>query len=625
MKREDLLGGGRELLEKLFRNSPAAIGLVRLRDGVMLDINEAYERLFGWRREEVVGRSTEELRIWVDAEERERFRALIAGQGRVTDFLSRARRRNGEMFDSQLSSEVIEESGERILLVIVVDVTERRRAEAALRQSEQRYRTLTASMLEGILILQDGRFAYANPGALELVGHTLEELLGREFAPFIHPEDRELVRERHRRRAAGEALEARYDIRILPHTGEPRWVQIASEKVDWEGRPAVLTLISDISERKRAEAALRSSEQRFKALVELSSDWYWVTDTEHRFTFRDGEILRRMGIPPQEDYGLRRWEMGFLNMDEAAWAEHRAALARREEFRDLLLERRSPDGRVHWATISGRPLFNASGAFVGYHGTGRDITLQVMAEQRLKRFNVELETKVAERTEALDAANRELEAFSYSVSHDLRAPLRAIDGFARLLEERHAAALAAEARGYVRRVREGAQRMNRLIEDLLALSRLGRAELRLREVDLSELAQAVAAELAAAAPERAVEWRIAPGLSARADPGLMRAALANLLGNAWKYTGRAERAVIELGRTPGGELFVRDNGVGFDSQHAPGLFEPFRRLHAPEEFEGSGIGLAIVRRVIERHHGRVRAESAPGAGATFYFTLPAAR
>jgi PAS domain S-box-containing protein len=382
---------------------------------------------------------------------------------------------------------------------------------------------------------------------------------------------------------------------------------------------------SDDTERRREEQALREREQRYRALVDLTADFYWQTDEQHRFTFREGRVLERMGLPPASDYGKTRWELDFLNMTPADWGEHRALLARREEFRDLLLERRSPDGRVHWATISGRPLFNASGAFVGYHGTGRDVTLQVMAEQRLKRFNVELETKVAERTEALDAANRELEAFSYSVSHDLRAPLRAIDGFARLLEERHAAALAAEARGYVRRVREGAQRMNRLIEDLLALSRLGRAELRLREVDLSELAQAVAAELAAAAPERAVEWRIAPGLSARADPGLMRAALANLLGNAWKYTGRAERAVIELGRTTGGELFVRDNGVGFDSQHAPGLFEPFRRLHAPEEFEGSGIGLAIVRRVIERHHGRVRAESAPGAGATFYFTLPAAR
>jgi PAS domain S-box-containing protein len=623
MRDDDLLRRSQELLAKLFRNSPAAVGLVRLRDGVMLDVNEAYERLFGWTREEVIGRSTEALRIWVDAEERERFRALIAEKGRVVDFISKARRKDGEIFDSQLSSEVIEESGERILLVIGVDVTERRRAEAALRQSEQRYRTLAATMVEGILILQDGRFAYANPGALELIGYSFEEIQGREFAPFIFPEDRELVRERHRRRTAGEALEPRYDIRILPRSGEPRWVQIANEKVDWEGRPAVLTVISDITERKRAEAALRESEQRFRALVDLSSDWYWVTDAEHRFTFREGEILRRMGIPPEADYGKRRWEMpDFVNMEEAAWVEHRALLERREEFRDLLLERRSPDGRVHWATISGRPLYDSNGAFIGYHGTGRDVTQQVTAEQRLKKFNVELERKVIERTEALDAANRELEAFSYSVSHDLRAPLRAIDGFARLLEDKHGGSLDEGGRGYLRRVREGARRMNRLIEDLLAFSRAARAELAAREIDLSALAQAVAAELAAGAPEREVEWRIAEGLHANADPRLMRVVLANVLGNAWKYTGRAGRARIEIGCAPNGEFFVRDNGVGFDPQHAAGLFEPFRRLHGEEEFEGSGVGLATVRRIIERHQGRVRAESAPGDGATFYFTLP---
>jgi light-regulated signal transduction histidine kinase (bacteriophytochrome) len=154
--------------------------------------------------------------------------------------------------------------------------------------------------------------------------------------------------------------------------------------------------------------------------------------------------------------------------------------------------------------------------------------------------------------------------------------------------------------------------MNRLIEDLLAFSRVARAELTAREIDLSALAKAVATELAASAPERRIEWRIADGLRAHADPGLMRVVLANLLGNAWKYTGRTERAVIEFGRGANGEFFLRDNGVGFDPKHAAGLFEPFRRLHGEEEFEGSGIGLATVRRIIERHHGRVRAESSPG-------------
>jgi PAS domain S-box-containing protein len=747
MQDDGLLRRSQELLAKLFRNSPAAIALVRQPDGVVLDVNDAYERLFGWRREEAIGRSTAALRVWLDAEDRARFQALLLARGRVIDFESKARRKTGEVFDSLVSSEMIEEAGERIVLVIVVDVSERKRAEAALRQSEQRYRTLAATMVEGILILQEGRFAYANPGALELIGHAFEEIRGREFAPFIHPEDRELVRERHRRRTAGEVLEPRYDIRILPRSGEARWVQIANEKVEWEGQAAVLTVITDISERKaaeralraseerfarmfreapeamtlvraadatyldvnreferrtgygrqeaigrtslalglwhgpqereamlralqdkgglsdlefvlrrrdgtlrhmllngvsieigdepcwlfvlrdvtehkRAEEAVRESEQRFRALVDLSSDWYWVTDAEHRFTFREGEILRRMGIPPEEDYGKRRWEMGFVNMTDADWDAHRALLERREEFRDLLLERRSPDGRVHWATISGRPLHDAAGRFLGYHGTGRDVTQQVRAEERLRKFNVELEHKVQERTDELDAANKELEAFTYSVSHDLRAPLRAIDGFSRMLEERHAGALGGEARDYLQRVRAAARRMGQLIEDLIAFSRIGRAALHKRAVDLSALARLVAKELEAGAPERRVEWRLAEGLAAHADPGLARVVLENLLGNAWKYTGKTPRALIEFGRTAAGEFMVRDNGAGFDPAHADGLFQPFRRLHALEEFEGTGIGLATVRRIVERHGGRVRGEGAVGAGAAFYFTLP---
>jgi len=498
MQNEDPRLRSQELLEKLFRSSPAAVGLVRLDDGVMLDVNEAYERLFGWTRREVLGRSTDELRVWADPQERVRFREAIDAGGRVVDFESRARRKGGELFDSLLSAERIEQNGERIALVIVVDMTAR----------------------------------------------------------------------------------------------------------------------------KRAELALRQSEQRFRALVELSSDWYWVTDAEHRFTFRDGEILHRMGVPAEDDYGKRRWEMGMLNMDEAGWAAHRAVLERREEFRDLLLGRRSPDGRVHWATISGRPLYDAQGRFAGYHGTGRDVTEQVRAERELRRLNEELERKVAARTAALDAANRELEAFAYSVSHDLRAPLRHVEGFSKLLEERHAAALAAEARGFLQRMREAVRRMDQLIVDLLEFSRAGRAPLARRDVDLGALARLVAAELGATAPGRLVEWRIAQGLRADADPALMRIVLENVLGNAWKYTRAAPQALIELDRTAAGEFRVRDNGAGFDPALGESLFQPFRRLHGDAEFEGSGIGLATVRRIIERHGGRVRAEGAVGAGAAVYFTLP---
>ena len=625
MQDDDLLRRNQELLAKLFRNSPAAVGLVRLGDGVMLDINEAYEQLFGWSREEVVGQSTETLRIWADPGDRARFREMIVARGRVIDFAAKARRKNGEIFDSLLSAELIEERGERIGLVIVRDVSARNLTEAALRESEQRFRVLT-ELSSDFYWEQDEQYRF-----ITRVGHTWEqraypasEVLGKmrwELAALNMGEE---DWKRHRA-----DLEARREFRNLEIErplpgGGTRWISTSGRPIfDAQGRFRGYRGVGrDITERKHAEEALRESGQRFRALVELSSDWYWVTDAEHRFTFREGEVLHRMGIPPVADYGKRRWEMGFLNMTETDWAAHRALLERREEFRDLLLGRRSADGRVHWATISGRPLHDAAGRFLGYHGTGRDVTEQVNAEESLRKFNVALERTVIERTAELDAANKELEAFTYSVSHDLRAPLRAIEGFSRLLEERHAAALAEEARGQLQRVRAAARRMGQLIEDLIAFSRIGRSELKKRSVDLTALAKLVAKELEAGAPERRIEWRIAEGLAAYADPGLARVVLENLLGNAFKYTGKTPQPLIEFGQTAAGEFMVRDNGAGFDPTHSEGLFQAFRRLHAVEEFEGTGIGLATVRRVVERHGGAVRGEGAVGAGATFYFSLP---
>lgn len=248
---------------------------------------------------------------------------------------------------------------------------------------------------------------------------------------------------------------------------------------------------------------------------------------------------------------------------------------------------------------------------------------QVRAQvQELRHARDELELRVRERTAELERINDELEAFSYSVSHDLRAPLRKIDGFSTLLVEEHADELGPGGLGHLRRVRDGVTRMRQLIDDLLGLSRVTRAPLRRGRVDVSELARAVLAELAAGSSRR-VRASVQEGLVAYADGGLLRIAFENLLSNAWKFTAGRAAARIEVGRRDDGTFFVRDDGAGFDPAYAERLFAPFRRLHSTAEFEGTGIGLATVQRIVNRHGGTIWAESAVDEGATFYFTLPA--
>ena len=241
----------------------------------------------------------------------------------------------------------------------------------------------------------------------------------------------------------------------------------------------------------------------------------------------------------------------------------------------------------------------------------------------LQESRAELERRVEARTRELAAANRELEAFSYSVSHDLRAPLRAIDGFSKNLLAKYSDGLDERGRHFLERVRAGSQRMAELIDDLLGLARIGRQPLARRPVDLSQIAGRVAAELLARSPARRVAVEIEEGLSAEADPRLATVVLENLMGNAWKFTARSEPAQVRVGRRDGPEpvFYVRDNGAGFDMAYADKLFGAFQRLHSEAEFEGTGIGLATVQRVVARHGGRVWAEGEPGRGATFYFTL----
>jgi PAS domain S-box-containing protein len=304
----------------------------------------------------------------------------------------------------------------------------------------------------------------------------------------------------------------------------------------------------------------------------------------------------------------------------------------REEPFTITYRIRRADGTERWVWDRGRPVRLADEEGVRFHeGFLTDISDRVRTERALAESEARyralaegLERRVDERTAELRAANRELEAFSYSVSHDLRAPLRAIDGFSLALVEDMGDELPEDGRNYLARVRAASQRMGELIDDLLSLSRVTRADMSPKNVDLSELAADVGREIRERRPDEPVELHVAPGLSALADEHLLRILFENLLDNAWKFSAGVPEPRVEVGATDGeggAAFYVRDNGAGFDLAFADRLFSPFQRFHSPGEFEGTGVGLAIVQRIVRRHDGWIWAESAPGAGATFFFTL----
>jgi len=379
----------------------------------------------------------------------------------------------------------------------------------------------------------------------------------------------------------------------------------------------------DITERKRNENALRRDEALLRAVSENSPDCLFLKDRKNRFLLANPATLRLFGKREDQVIGKSEAEC----MVDAAQG---IAIAAND---DLTMERGSthiveetiltPEG-IRILLTTKTPWRNADGEVIGLIGVARDITERKRAEEEVLRLNSELEQRVRDRTAQLEASNHELEAFSYSVSHDLRAPLRGIDGWSLALLEDYGGQLDVAGRGYLDRVRSETQRMGLLIDDLLKLSRVTRAEMQVELVDLTALGRLIAGRLQEANPARRMEILVESGLAASGDSRLLEVALTNLLSNAVKFTGPRARARIEFGQTrsnDGRAFYVRDNGVGFNMAYASTLFGAFQRLHKPSEFPGTGIGLATVQRVIGRHGGRAWAEAQPDQGATFYFTL----
>jgi len=380
----------------------------------------------------------------------------------------------------------------------------------------------------------------------------------------------------------------------------------------------------EIAERKGAEIALRNSEKRYRALVSTLSTVVWVANREWEFGDEQASWQAYTGQMPEE-YRGKGWQRAFHPEDLPALQQHiERAMKGHQTFETELRLWQAATAQYHIVDLRPVAVFDGNGEFREWIGTVTDIDDRRRAEDEVRRLNVELEGRVRERTKKLEQANGELEAFSYSVSHDLRAPLRAMDGFSQRLLADYGTKLDEQAHNYLNRIRSGAVRMGQLIEDLLSLARITRVELTRREVDVSALVHVIVTELQQRDPERKVQVSVWEAVHVEADVRTLRVALENLLGNAWKFTSKTPEARIEFGMMQEGErkvLFVRDNGAGFDMTYSDKLFGPFQRLHGINEFPGTGIGLATVQRIVARHGGRIWCQAKPDMGATFFFTL----
>ena len=513
-----------------------------------------------------------------------------------------------------------------LLALLEVFLARQRQAEAALRKSEARLQDLVFALGDWVWEVDErGVYTFSSGQSRRLFGPARSDVLGKTPFDFMPPEEGERVRALFEQIAANKAPIVDLENWNLDDAGErfcllTNAVPILDAAGELKGYRGV---DKDVTEQRRTAEALRASEERYRTLTESSGDFIFIVDRQLRLVYLNQTGTGAFGRPLDDLAGL---PLGDLFGDAPA---SRMATLMADVFASGVHVRDETVWPMPWGTMWFStlltPLRDESGAVSMVFGVARDVTALKETERELAELNADLEREVERRTGQLREANAELEAFAYSVSHDLRGPLRAIDGFSQILIEDEQQSMSDAGRENLRRVRAAAQRMGKLIDALLALSRLSRHPVTFEEVDLSGVADAILTGLREEEPGRRVDVVVVPGCTAVSDPALVEVVLANLLGNAWKFTSGLAQARIEFGVVTVADdcaYYVRDDGAGFDQEYVNKLFEPFQRLHADADYPGTGIGLATVRRVVTRLGGRCWAEGTVGEGATFFFTLP---
>jgi len=619
----------RKRLEARFRatveSAPTAMVMID-QTGTIVLVNTELERLFSYTHDALLRRKIEVLIP-------ERFRtghpalrtqyfatpeSRRMGQGR--DLFGM--RQDGSEFPIEIGLNPVTTDEGSFVLAAIVDISERKRLEARFRA------TVESAPNAMVMIDESGRIVLVNAELERLFNYGRNELLNQKVEALIP----ERFRSGHSglRSVYFSAPEARRmgqgrDLFGLRKDGSEFPVEIGLNPVKTDEGAFVLAAIVDISERNRQTVALRESEERFRLLIESVRDYaIFMLDKEGRVVTWNTGAERIKGYQAAEIIG-KHISCFYTEEDVRNDAPRSELAAARSEGRyEAEGLRVRKDGSRFLAQVIITALLDATGDLRGFTKVTRDITESRRAKQEILRLNADLEDRVRERTAQLEAANKELEAFSFSVSHDLRAPLRHIDGFAHMLKE-DAAELDDQTRRHVDLIAESARRMGMLIDDLLEFSRLGRNSLVRIRADMNVLVESALNE-ACGDQRNQAQVTIGPLPAACVDPNLMRQVWVNLLSNAFKYSAiRGSEARVEVSAETQGAVnryCIRDNGVGFDMRYAGKLFGVFQRLHSQQEFEGTGVGLAIVQRIVHRHGGRVWADSEPGKGATFTIELP---
>jgi PAS domain S-box-containing protein len=604
-------------------------------DQTIKDANKTALNLLGYEKDEVVGKPALEF---IPDEEKERVKGILAetlSGGNSEEYEIPVLAKDGSVHLILFSPGQVTLMEERTITGIVVtgiDITERKQAEEALQESEERLNRAQeiAHLGSWELDLLNNRLTWSDE-AYRIFGLKSQEF-GATYEAFleaVHPDDRRAVDA-----AYSSSLREGKDMYEIEHRvvrkadGEVRIVYEKCEHIrDGKGRIVrSVGMVQDITERKQAEESLELERRKLEAIIGNSPVGMALTDAKGG-NVSSNEVFENIWGKPRpaardiSDY--KKYKAWWIDSGKEVLPEEWASaqvLLTGEPVIGQEMQIECFDGKRKFIINSAAPIFDADGKMTGSIVAIVDITQRKQAEEQINKLNETLKSHSAE----LESSNQELEAFTYSVSHDLRAPLRSVEGFTRALLDDYAQILGERGQDYLKRMRGAADKMKQLIEDLLNLSRLARTEMKREETDLGALAQTIAGDLQKSQPERKVEFKIENKLVANVDRRLLEIALGNLLGNAWKFTSKQSEARIEFTTTEkNGETvyLVKDNGVGFDMTYANRLFIPFQRLHSTDEFPGTGIGLATVKRIIDRHGGRIWAEAGVEKGANFFFTL----